>query len=301
MTHDELEDTPMSSGLDPALDPALDQFSRRKFLGQVGTSAAAAVAIGAGVAAQETKRALDDTSLRHEEVAIESGDQKVKAFLCRAAGDKKRGAVIVVHEIFGLNDHIRDIACRLARAGYDGLAVDFFTREGSPPELKGDFAPLMAFVNKIPDAQIMGDVAAAAKYLKRRSASNGKVGIVGYCWGGRVSMLASANVQEIDAAVAYYGRITAPMKTDNQPSSAMDLTDKMRAPLLGHFGETDTGITKDVDAFRESLKKHDRTAEIHVYEGAGHAFNNDTRPSYNAKAAKQAWERTLDWYAKYLK
>jgi carboxymethylenebutenolidase len=301
MKPDQILGTFNSDQIDPALDPKLDQLSRRSFLGQAGAGAAAAAALATGACAQAGQKALEDTSLKHEDITFESGGQKVKAFLCRAAGEKKRGAVIVVHEIFGLNDHIKDVACRFAKAGYDGLAVDFFTREGAPPELKGDFAPLMAFVNKIPDRQIMGDVAAAARHLNARDVSNGKVGIVGFCWGGRVTMLSAAKVKEIDAASAYYGRITAPAKTENQPESPMDLVASMKAPLLGNFGETDTGITKDVEPFREALKKEGKTAEIYVYNGAGHAFNNDTRPSYNVDAAKLAWQRTLDWFGKYLK
>jgi carboxymethylenebutenolidase len=288
---------------DPALDPTLDHVSRRRFIQRAGAGAVATAALGTAAMAQDkTPAALNDASLAHEEVTFLSGKQRVEAFLCRPKAEAGRGGVIVIHEIFGLNDHIRDIACRLAKAGYAGLAVNFFTREGKPPSMEGGFAPLMEFVGRIPDSQIITDITAAAKYLRARKDSNGKVGVVGFCWGGRYAMLAAAEVPNLNAAVAYYGRIRLASKTENQPRSALELVPKMRAPLLGHFGALDQGIPPaDAEALRDELKKNGKTAEIYVYEGAGHAFNNDTRESYNAGAAKLAWRRTLDWFGKYLK
>jgi carboxymethylenebutenolidase len=289
--------------IDPALDPALDQLSRRKFVKRVGASAAAATALAAGACAQENKPgALADSALMQEEVTFKSGGKDIKGFLCRPKTEVKRGSVIVVHEIFGLNPHIKDIACRLGRAGYNGLAVNFFTREGSPPSAEGGFGPVMEWVGKIPDSQIMEDIKSASNYLRERKDSNGKVGIVGFCWGGRVSMLAAANVNELNAAVAYYGRIRLAQKNERQTHGPIDLVETTDVPLLGHFGATDQGIpVADVDAYRESLKKGDKKAEIHVYEGAGHAFNNDTRESFNKDASELAWKRTLAWFEQNLK
>ena len=289
--------------IDPALDPSLDQLSRRRFVKRVGQSAAAATALATGACAQEDKQTvLADSSQAQEEVTFKSGEADVKAFLCRPKAEAKRGSVIVVHEIFGLNPHIKDIACRFARAGYNGLAVNFFTREGEPPSAEGGFQRVMEWVGKIPDAQVMSDVRSAANYLRSRKDSNGKVGIVGFCWGGRVSMLAAANVDELSAAVAYYGRIRLAQKNERQTHGPIDLTSKVSVPLMGHFGATDQAIpVADVEAYREELKKLDKRAEIHIYEGAGHAFNNDTRESFNKQAAEQAWTRTLAWFEKHLK
>lgn len=288
--------------IDPALDPALDHVSRRSFIEKMGAGTFAAAVLGKESLAQDKRPAsLDDANLTHEEVTFPAGEQRVEAFFCRPKAEGKRGSVVVIQEIFGLNDHIRDIACRCAKAGFNGLAVNFFTREGKPPSPQGGFQPLMDFVGKIPDSQIMGDIAAAAKWLRARPDSNGKVGTVGFCWGGRVSMLAAANT-DINAAVAYYGRIRQAQPSANQPHGPLDLAAKMHAPLLGHFGALDRGIPPaDADALRESLKKGDKKAEIYVYEGAGHAFNNDTRESYHADSAKLAWKRTLEWFDKYLK
>lgn len=297
--------------IDPALDPALDQLSRRTLLSRAGAGAAGLVAstVLGSAAAQETgapKHALEDESLDKQDMTYPSrggGEQEaqIKAFLARPKTAGKRGSVIVIHEIFGLNDHIKDVACRLAQAGFTALAPDLFTREGTPPPMSGGFAPLMQFVGKIPDSQIMGDIQAAVHALRERPDSNHKAGIVGFCYGGRVSMLADAYVHDLNAAVAYYGRITGD-KTANQPTFPLDVAGQMHAPLLGHFGAEDQSIPPaDVDKLREVLKAHHKTADLYVYENAGHAFNNDTRESYRPEAARLAWQRTIAWFDKYVK
>ncbi len=296
--------------IDPALDPRLDQLTRRTFLGRAGAGAAGVVTaavLGPQAAAQDAdrpKRALEDENLDKRDITYPSkiGEQEtaIKAFLATPKTEGKRGAVIVIHEIFGLNDHIKDVACRLAQAGYTALAPDLFTREGSPPSPSEGFGPLMQFVGKIPDSQIMDDLKAGMRYLRGRPDSNGKVGVVGFCWGGRISMLLDANAPDLNAAVAYYGRISGD-KSANQPAHPIDLVEKMHAPLLGHFGAEDQGIPPSEAAkLRSALKDHGQVAEIYVYEHAGHAFNNDTRESYRPEAAKLAWKRTLDWFARYL-
>ena len=287
--------------IDPALDPTLDQLSRRALLGRAG-AAATAVMAATGCSAQDTKmkHALDDEHINKTDITFDSksGDTtaQIKGFLATPKGDHKRGSVVVIHEIFGLTDHIRDIACRLAQAGYNALSVNFFTREGEPPNMKDGFQPLMAFVGKIPDRQILDDAKAAMTYLRGLPTSNGKVGSVGFCWGGRFSMLLDADAPDLNAAVAYYGRISGE-KTETQPQYPIDVVEQMKAPLLGHFGALDTGIPPaEANKLRDALKAHHKTAQIYEYERAGHAFNNDTRESYNADAAKLAWKRTLDWY-----
>ena len=307
--------TPFSPDADPALDPALDHLSRRALLSRAGVSVAAAVA-AAPVMAQDAAKsdpkkthALEDDTLDKSSIVIEgyadksdpARSAKYNAFLVHPKSGAKRGSVIVVHEIFGLTDHIKDVACRYAQAGYTALAPDLFTREGTPPPMSAGFGPLMEFVNKITDAQIMGDLDGASQTLRAMRASNGKVGMVGYCWGGRVSMLYDAHAPALNAAVAYYGRISG-KATPGQPTHPIDVAAKMHAPLLGNFGAEDTGIPPaEVDKLREALKAAHKTAELYEYEGAGHAFNNDTRESYRPEAAKLAYRRSLEWFEKYLK
>jgi carboxymethylenebutenolidase len=233
--------------------------------------------------------------------AVPDRPTEVKGFLAQPEHGAKRGSILVVHEVFGLTDHIRDVARRLAEAGFTALAPDLLTREGEPPELRdGNFQPLREFIAAIPDRQILGDLKAAAATLRGLPESNQKVGLVGFCWGGRVSMLSAAELPELDACVAYYGRITGD-KTENQPAYPLDLADRMNVPLLGHFGAEDQSIpVSDAEKLRDALQQHGKTAEFYIYENAGHAFNNDARPSYRAEAATLAWTRTLAWFEKYL-
>lgn len=294
-----------NSPLDPALDPTLDHVSRRSLLGRMGASALAATVIPEALQAQKA-RALDDPDLKKSEITFKSKGEddketEMKGFLALPKNSKPHGSVIVIHEIFGLNDHIRDVACRFAQAGYTALAPNLFTREGEPPDISGGFGPLMQFVGKISDKQVVADLNAASAMLRARKGSNKKVGIVGFCYGGRVSMIYAGYSPELNAAVAYYGRISG-QKSEKQPAHAIDLVEKMKAPLLGHFGALDRGIPPaEADKLREALKQNNKTVEIYVYENANHAFNNDTRESYQPEAAKLAWQRTLDWYAKHLK
>ena len=302
LTDKELELFAESVLPDPALDPALDQLSRRTLLTRIGAGAAGTFAAALG--AETTAEAEPKPEIVRSDIAFESkhsdATAQVKAFLASPKTNHKRGGVIVVHEIFGLTDHIKSVAVRLAEAGYDAIAVDFFTNSGPLPDYKTDFKPLAEYVGKIPDSQIVSDTAGAAKTLRALPHSNGKVGIIGFCWGGRISMLYDAAAPDLNAAVAYYGRISGE-KTANQPEYPIDVAAKMNAPLLGAFGAEDKGIPPtEVKKLEDALKAAHKTAELHEYEKAGHAFNNDTRESYRPEAAKLAWKRTLDWYHKYL-
>ena len=302
LTDKELELFAESVVPDPALDPALDQLSRRTLLTRIGAGAAGTLAATLG--AEPAADAAPKPEIVRSDITFESkrddATAQVKAFLASPKTDHKRGGVIVVHEIFGLTDHIKSVAVKLAEAGYDALAADFFSNSGPLPDIKGDFKPLMEYVSAIPDSQIMQDASGAAKTLRALPRSNGKVGIVGFCWGGRISMLFDAASPDLNAAVAYYGRISGD-KTANQPQYPIDAADKMNAPLLGHFGAEDKGIPpSEVEKLSAALKAAHKKAELHEYEKAGHAFNNDTRESYRPEAAKLAWKRTLDWYHKYL-
>ncbi len=302
LTDRELELFAESQMPDPALDPALDQLSRRTLLTRIGAGAAGTLAAALG--AETAADAAPKPEIVRSDVSFESqrGDSTVtvKAFLAAPKTNHRRGGVIVVHEIFGLSEHIKSVAVKLAEAGYDAIAVDFFSNAGPLPDTKGDFKPLMEYVSAISDSQILQDAADAAKTLRALPHSNGKVGIVGFCWGGRVSMLAAAETPHLNAAVAYYGRISGE-KTTHQPLYPIDVADKINAPLLGNFGAEDKGIPpSEVAKLGAALKAAHKTAELHEYDKAGHAFNNDTRESYRPDAAKLAWKRTLDWYHKYL-
>lgn len=233
-------------------------------------------------------------------VTIPVGGAQLDAFVAHPVGEVKRPAVIVVHEIFGLTDHIKDVAARVARAGYTALAPDLFTREGALPLNQG-FEAIRSIVGSIPDARIIDDLEACVGWLRALQGATGKVGLVGFCWGGRVAMLMSSAECNLQACVAYYGR-TEGEKTEAQPSHPLDLVPSVNSPLMGHFGGQDHAIPVDgVKRLEAALGAAGKPSEIYIYEDAGHAFNNDTREqAFNAEAAAAAMKRTMDWFARYL-
>jgi carboxymethylenebutenolidase len=296
--------------------------SRRQFIKSVGTSMVTAGVMGAGSLSAEAgepriggeadsgggrapgtvKSALHDDKLQHEQVEYKSGSDTVRAFLCRPKAAGKYPAVIVIHEIFGLTDHIRDVSCRLAQAGYVALAPDLYTREGGAPETM-DFTKLREFVGKIADTRIVGDLKAGMAYLRTRPDVRGdRIGSVGFCMGGLYSMLLAGNAPDLKAAVAYSGRLVYPEKTAEKPTAPIDVVPEIKAAIQGHYGGADQAIpVETVEKFRAALIERGKTPEIYIYDDAPHAFHNDTRPSYRPEAAKLAWSRTLAWFDKHLK
>jgi carboxymethylenebutenolidase len=245
---------------------------------------------------------LNDDRLETEDVEYRNGADTVRAFLCRPKAAGQYPAVIVIHEIFGLTEHIKDVSCRLAGAGYVALAPDLYTREGGAAETT-DFTKLRELVGKIADARIVGDLQAGMAYLRTRSDVGGdRIGSVGFCMGGLYSLLLAGRTPDLKAAVSFYGRLVYPEKTAEKPAAPNDLVPEMTAAIQGHYGGADQGIpVETVEQFRVALQKHGKTAEIHIYHDAPHAFHNDTRPSYRPEDARLAWSRTLAWFEKYLK
>lgn len=233
-------------------------------------------------------------------VTIELPDAQLNAFLAQPQGGESRPAVIVVHEIFGLTDHIKDVACRFARAGFTALAPDLFTREGTLPLDQG-FDAIRAIVGNIPDARLVSDLNTCAAWLRAVPGAAGPVGLVGFCWGGRVAMLLAGNTGDVQACVAYYGRVEGD-KTAAQPAHPIDIVESINSPLMGHFGGQDHAIpVEGVRRLENALKSAGKLSEIFVYEEAGHAFNNDTREqAFHADSASIAMQRTHDWFKTHL-
>jgi carboxymethylenebutenolidase len=237
-----------------------------------------------------------------EDITYPSGPDQVKATLVRPKTlSGTAPAVIVIHEIFGLNDHIRDVAARLAQAGYVALAPDLYSREGGAPEAT-DFSVIRAFVSKIADDRIVGDLQAGAAYLMGHSAvgNQRKIGTVGFCMGGLYAMLFAAQTPSLGASVVYYGRIR-PDTTPIKPVTPLSLMPRLQVPLQAHYGEADTGIPlPDVEALKLAIPAGVPN-EIYTYPNAPHAFHNDTRPSYREQPAILAWSRTLAFFDRHLK
>ncbi|MCI0372117.1 MAG: dienelactone hydrolase family protein [candidate division NC10 bacterium] len=232
---------------------------------------------------------------------VKSGADNIPVYEARPAGAGRHPVIIVIHEIFGVHEHIRDVARRFAREGYVALAPELFSREGVAQ--MADFEKVRQVVGKISDRQLLQDLVATAEFGSRQPyARSDRVGVTGFCFGGRVGWLFAATHGELDAAVIWYGRIVSPQKDDLHPKDPLDLAKEVVCPVLGLYGEADTGIpVADIRKMEAALKEAGKTAEFVVYPGAPHAFFADYRPSYRADAAKDAWQRALNWFARHLK
>lgn len=262
-------------------------LDRRVFMSRLaelaGGTAAAAAAL-AVLRADPTAAAMipeDDPRLAVEPVVIRESGEPLRGYLVRPSkeGDRLPG-VIVVHENRGLNPHIQDVARRLGADGFLALAVDFLSPVGGTPS---DEDRAREMIGQLDPQKVVADAKAAIAWLRSRPESNGKVGIIGFCWGGGVVGRTAAAAPELDAGVVYYG----------SPPPTETVAD-IQAPLLLHYAGEDQRINAQVPAFEEALRAAGKTYTKYVYEGAQHAFNNDTSQArYNPDAANLAWERTL--------
>jgi carboxymethylenebutenolidase len=273
----------------------MDPINRREF---AVTALAAGFALSAQPVSAETIT-TDTKGLTAGEVKIPVKDGTVPAY--RAAPEKGGPfpTILVVQEIFGVHEHIKDVCRRLGKLGYLAIAPELYARQGDVSKVERD--DIMKIVAKVPDAQVMGDLDAAVEWAKKDgSGDTSKLGITGFCWGGRIVWLYAAHSKNLKAGVAWYGRLSGAGKaTELQPKYPIDLAKDIKAPVLGLYGEKDTGIpVKDVEAMREALKKADKPGEIIVYPDAPHAFYADYRPSYKKDAAEDGWKRLLAWFKK---
>ena len=270
-------------------------ITRRQF---AVTTLATGFALSAQPVAADTIT-TDTKGLTAGEVKIPVKGGTVPAY--RAAPDKGGPfpTVLVVQEIFGVHEHIKDVCRRLAKLGYLAVAPELYSREGDVSKLERD--DIMKVVAKVPDAQVMSDLDAAAEWAKKDgNGDTSKLGVTGFCWGGRIVWLYAAHNKNLKAGVAWYGRLSGAGKaTELQPKYPIDLAGDIKAPVLGLYGEKDTGIpVKDVEAMRTALKKADKPGEIVVYPDAPHAFYADYRPSYRTEPAADGWKRLQEWFKK---
>jgi carboxymethylenebutenolidase len=213
---------------------------------------------------------------------------EMRAFLARPKKGKKFPAVIVIHENRGLVPHIQDVTKRMAREGFLTVAPDALSPLGGTPE---DISNVGEMFKQLNSEQTTKNFVAAVKYLKTHPLSTGKVGCTGFCWGGAMTNQVAVHSPDLNAAVPYYGRQPAPEDVE-----------KIKAPIMAHYAGNDAGINAGIPAFEEALKKYNKEYQIFIYEGAGHAFNNDSNPErYNEQAAKLAWGRTIGFFKEKLK
>jgi carboxymethylenebutenolidase len=280
----------------PERGPLGRDLDRRDFVRTtVGTGFAAAVL---PVVAQTTIK-TDSAGLVVGEVTIPVGDFKMPAYRAAPANRPNAPVVLVISEIFGVHEHIADVARRFAKAGYVAIAPELFVRQGDAGAY-GEIAKLMSeVVGKVPDAQVMADLDATLAWAKAQGADTGKVGVTGFCWGGRITWLYAAHNPGVKAGVAWYGRLVG-NATPLTPAHPVDVAGKLAGPVLGLYGEKDGGIPLDtVEKMKAALAAGSPSAkksEFVVYPDAPHAFHADYRPSYRKEAAEDGWKRCLAWF-----
>jgi carboxymethylenebutenolidase len=230
------------------------------------------------------------------------GGDEIEAYTASPQGHQRRGGVVVIHHMPGYDRATKEIARRFAELGYDAIMPNLYWRD-APGAAPDDAAATARAKGGVPDARLIGDVDAAAGYLRARPDSNGKVGVIGYCSGGRQSVLAACNL-DLDAAVDCYGAFVTGTPPEGFPLQVTNLVDQLpglRCPVLGLFGIEDKFPgPEQVAELEQILKDNNKEYEFHNYEGAGHAFFSVDRPSYNVAAANDGWERIETFYAKYL-
>ena len=269
--------------------------NRREFVRTaVGSSFAAAVL---PVGAQTVK--TDSSGLSVGEVTVMVGDFKMPAYRAAPAGKTNLPVVLVISEIFGVHEHIADVARRFAKLGYLAIAPELFVRQGDAQSY-GEIGKLIAeVVGKVPDRQVMADLDATVAWAKANGGDTARLAVTGFCWGGRITWLYAAHNPALRAGVAWYGRLVGPTNA-LQTTQAVGIAAKLQAPVLGLYGEKDAGIPLDsVAQMKTALANGSaaaRKSEFVVYPDAQHAFNADYRPSYQADAAQNGWRRCLAWF-----
>lgn len=247
----------------------------------------------------QTQIKTDAAGLLAGEVTITVGDFEMPAYRAAPAGAAHAPVVLVLSEIFGVHEHIADVARRFARQGYFAIAPELFVRQGDAGSYD-EVAKLVAeVVSKVPDAQVMDDLDACVAWAGSQGADTGRLGVTGFCWGGRITWLYAAHSPAVKAGVAWYGKLVGPI-TAQQPAHPVELAGRLKAPVLGLYGEQDASIPlESVEAMKSALVAGSAAAkrsEFVVYPDAPHAFHADYRPNYRKDAADDGWHRCLAWF-----
>jgi carboxymethylenebutenolidase len=242
----------------------------------------------------------DTRGLTAGEVRIPVAGGQIPGYRACPARGGNFPIVLVVQEIFGVHEHIKDICRRFAKLGYCAVAPELYARQGDVSKIENIQEILSTVVSKVPDAQVMSDLDAAIDWAVRESRGSGdRVAITGFCWGGRIVWLYAALSTRVKAGAAFYGRLEGGA-TELTPKQPLDYAGGLKAPVIGFYGGQDTGIPlASVERMRAALRVVDSPSEIVVYPDAQHGFHADYRPSYNQAAAEDAWKRMLEWFKKY--
>jgi carboxymethylenebutenolidase len=271
-------------------------FTRRKFIIVSTLAAGFALAvhpISAQVITTDTK------GLVAGEVKIPVNDGEIPAYRAMPATGENFPVVLVVQEIFGVHEHMQDICRRFAKLGYLAIAPEMFARQGDVSQMTDIQEIISKVVSKVPDAQVMSDLDATVAWAEKSSKGNiDKLGITGFCWGGRIVWLYSAYNPKVKAGVAWYGRLIS-NTTPLTPKHPVDIAGELKVPVLGLYGGSDDGIPNNtVEQMRQALKAGNSGSEIVLYPDTPHGFYADYRPSYRKQQAEDAWKRLEAWFKK---
>ncbi len=287
--------TPEFDSLVPA-----QSFNRRNF---IVTSLGAGFALAVQPVMAQTAIRTDIAGLQAGEVKVPVKDGEMVAYRAAPQGVAHAPVVLVISEIFGVHEYIKDTCRRLAKLGYCAIAPELFARQGDPRSY-ASIPELMANItSKTPDAQVMNDLDACVAWAAKQGADTARLAITGFCWGGRITWLYSAHNPNVKAGVAWYGRLVGTVN-EFTPKHPTDLVSELKAPVLGLYGGLDTGIPLEtVENMEKALEKGSpaaRASQIHLYDNAPHAFHADYRPSYHKAEAEDGWQRMLAWFRKNL-
>jgi carboxymethylenebutenolidase len=284
--------------MDKELKSLLDSMGvgRREFLAGatiVAGFALAAQPVGAQAISTDTKGVKDNMG------GFTSAGVTVPAYMAWPESGSKWPIILVVQEIFGVHEHIKDVCRRLAKQGYMAVAPELYVRQGDPKTVPDIQTLMQTIVPKVPDKQVMADLDAAADWAASQGGDISRLAITGFCWGGRITWLYAAHSQRVKAGVAWYGRLVGNV-TENTPFHPTDIAAKLNAPVLGLYGGADPGIPQEtIDKMEGLLRSSGKEATILVYPGAPHAFHADYRPSYRKEPAEDGWKRLLDWLKRH--
>lgn len=242
----------------------------------------------------------DATGLIAGEVTIPTADGQIPAYRAMPATGISFPVVLVVQEIFGVHEYIKDICRRFAALGHLAIAPELFARQADVSKMSDIQEIISKAVSRVPDAQVMSDLDAAAAWAEKASKGNiTKLAMTGFCWGGRIVWLYAAHNPQLKAGVAWYGRLVG-RANEQQPQYPIDVAASLTAPVLGLYGGNDSGIPLDtVEQMRKALKAAGGRSEIIVYPNTPHAFHADYRTSYRKEQAEDGWKRLLEWFRKY--
>jgi carboxymethylenebutenolidase len=274
--------------------------SRRNFFMSASAAAAAGYTLAAGPVRADAIH-TDTSGLTAGEAKVKVPDGEMPAYFARPAGVQNPPVILVAMEIFGLHEYIKDVTRRLGKLGAFAVAPDYYFRKGEDLTKITDIPKLMPIVNTKPDAELLTDLDATVAWAKSQGGDVNRLGIMGFCRGGRTVWEYAAHNKDLKAAVAFYGTVVdPPAQKALWPKSPTELASEMKAPVLGLYGEADQGIpVAQVEALKAALQAAGKTADFKIYPGAPHGFHADYRQSFRKEAAEDAWAQMTAWFKKY--